>query len=227
MSPLPQPHFSLQVRDHSQSQMEANIWWFAWREWSSVYIWVLRDQKHSTWSFYLELGLPERNYIIRWFRRFKRYPIIGLHFYPEGATYIPLHVVITDQTLSFFTQSTDMTKDWKVTLTTDLLCKKDTIYLTTALVHTKIPKSPTLKATITLFTDDRKRIIITRASPFPTYKRQSSWCALFCTQPGNSVHSATHSKFTLNKTLMSLSTVLSVRSTVAGPVRIYCTSVDC
>ena len=86
-------------------------------------------------------------------------------------------------------------------------------------MQTKIPKSPTLKATITLFTDmtdDRKCIIITRASPFPTYKRHSSWCVLFCTQPGNSVHSATHSKFTLNKTLTSLSTVLSVRSTVAG-----------
>ena len=43
-----------------------------------------------------------------------------------GATYIPLHVVITDQTLSFFTQNTDMPKDWKVTLTTDLLWKKYT-----------------------------------------------------------------------------------------------------
>ena len=87
-------------------------------------------------------------------------------------------------------------------------------------MQTKIPKSPTLKATITLFTDDRKCIIITRASlmwaPFPTYKRHNSWCVLFCTQPGNSVHSATHSKFTLNKTLTSLSTVLSVHSTVAG-----------
>ena len=30
---------------------------------------------------------------------------------PGGATYIPLHVVITDQTLSFFTQNTDMPKD--------------------------------------------------------------------------------------------------------------------
>ena len=47
-------------------------------------------------------------------------------WYPGGATYIPLHVVITDQTLSFFTQNTDMPKDWKVTLTTDLLWKKDT-----------------------------------------------------------------------------------------------------
>ena len=45
---------------------------------------------------------------------------------PGGATYIPLHVVITDQTLLFFTQNTDMPKDWKVTLTTDLLWKKDT-----------------------------------------------------------------------------------------------------
>ena len=51
---------------------------------------------------------------------------IYLSFDPGGATYIPLHVVITDQTLSFFTQNTDMTKDWKVTLTTDLLWKKDT-----------------------------------------------------------------------------------------------------
>ena len=31
--------------------------------------------------------------------------------FPGGATYIPLHVVITDQTLSFFTQNTDMPKD--------------------------------------------------------------------------------------------------------------------
>ena len=45
---------------------------------------------------------------------------------PGGATYISLHVVITDQTLSFFTQNTDMPNDWKVTLATDLLCKKDT-----------------------------------------------------------------------------------------------------
>ena len=30
---------------------------------------------------------------------------------PGGATYIPLHVVFTDQTLSFFTQNTDMPKD--------------------------------------------------------------------------------------------------------------------
>ena len=165
------------------------------------------------------------------------------------------------------------------------------------LVQTKIPKSQTLKATITHFTDDRKpwvkaqsytfythvfhyyfpstftyvKICHTNnlglrcelgllrvdvpmskdnsfwnpelhhllhweihvlqntgpASPFPTYKRHSSWCVLFCTQPGNSGHSATHSKFTLNKTLTSLSTVLIVCSTVAGPVRIYCTSVDC
>ena len=60
-----------------------------------------------------------------------------------------------------------------------------------------------------------------------------SWPQPWCKQrypnhwPGNSVHSAIHSKFTLNKTLMSLSTVLSVRSTLAEPVRIYCTSVDC
>ena len=47
--------------------------------------------------------------------------------FPGGATYIPLHVVITDQTLSFFTQNTNMPKDWKLTLTTDLLWKKDTI----------------------------------------------------------------------------------------------------
>ena len=48
------------------------------------------------------------------------------HPHPGGATYIPLHVVITDQTLSFFTQNTDIPKDWKVTLTTDLLWRKDT-----------------------------------------------------------------------------------------------------
>ena len=47
-------------------------------------------------------------------------------FFPGGATYIPMNVVITDQTLSFFTQNTDMPMDWKVTLTTDLLWKKDT-----------------------------------------------------------------------------------------------------
>ena len=53
--------------------------------------------------------------------------LMGFSAYtPRGATYIPLHVVITDQTLSFFTQNTDMPKDWKVTLTTDLLWKKDT-----------------------------------------------------------------------------------------------------
>ena len=75
---------------------------------------------------------------------------------PGGTTYIPLHVVITDQILSFFTQNTDMPKDWKVTLTTDRLWKKDTHIADHSPGANKDTQSPTLKATITLFTDDRK-----------------------------------------------------------------------
>ena len=130
---------------------------------------------------------------------------------PGGATYIPLHVVITDQTLSFFTQNTDMPKDWKVTLTTDLLWKKDTHIADHSPGANKDTQITDLKS----------------HNPFHWWQKALGEKLPVCTQTGNSIHSATHSKFTLNKTLTSLSTVLSVRSTVAGPVRIYYTSVDC